>query len=90
MIQLPKADCFIIVYDITKRPTFDSVVKRWIPEIAEFKAKGKPFIIVGNKLDLRQDGDSNHISNDEALKAAGAMGASAFVECSAKTMEGFV
>lgn len=40
----------IIVYDITRRESFEHIEK-WIDEISE-KCKDIPFIIVGNKTDL--------------------------------------
>ncbi len=45
----------IIVYDITRRESFEHIQK-WIDEISE-KCKDIPFIIVGNKTDLDEKRD---------------------------------
>lgn len=57
----------LIVYDITKRGTFDNL-NRWIGELLEHtqnnQLKNIPFLLVGNKADLCQ---SRQVSTDEGI-----------------------
>ena len=52
-----------IVYDITSRKSFDDVDK-WIEEIKEKTSKDIKLIIIGNKIDLKDERD---ITTNEAL-----------------------
>ena len=49
------ADGFIVLYDITKRSTFESVENR-IKSIIQLRRRNNtPFVIVANKLDLEEN-----------------------------------
>ncbi len=60
----------MVVYDVTKRPTFENVVK-WLKEL---KANAEPDIIVmlvGNKIDLCGDNpQAREVSQEEAQQLA--------------------
>ena len=84
-LQYPKADIFVIMYCINDKNSFYNITKTWINELAKYS--DKPFMIVGNKSDLRTDED-DCVSQEEALELAANLGASAYAECSAKTREG--
>ncbi|MHA1340400.1 MAG: Rab family GTPase [Promethearchaeota archaeon] len=71
----------ILVYDITRRESFDHI-KDWKKE-ADQVIPGKPFILVGNKTDLM---DERVVSKSEGQKLAEELGAD-FFETSAKTGE---
>lgn len=49
-----KAQGALVVYDITKEPTFKSV-KKWIEGIREHAAENVVIVIVGNKSDLKSE-----------------------------------
>lgn len=49
---LKNADCIVIVYDIMKQETFDSIDKRFKARIDENAAKNPYIMIIGNKHDL--------------------------------------
>ncbi|XP_056280868.1 ras-related protein Rab-19-like [Pseudoliparis swirei] len=44
----------IIAYDITRRPTFDSV-ENWIKEVETYGASNVVLVLIGNKTDLEQE-----------------------------------
>ena len=58
-------DGIILMYDITKKSSFDRISK-WIENINELK-KNCPFVIVGNKFDLA---GKREVSKEEGLEAA--------------------
>ena len=82
-----KADAFVIVYDITKRPSFQALT-RWLDTIDNAtnpETRGRKVMVIGNKSDLQ---DERAVSCDEGRQYAEKrqMG---FFEISAKTGENF-
>ena len=66
MNSIRPCDGFILMYDITKRDTFE-LISKWIEDIFEIKEKDCPFILIGNKCDLK---NIREVSEEEGLKAA--------------------
>jgi Ras-related C3 botulinum toxin substrate 1 len=90
-LSYPGTDVFIICFSLCSPETFENVKSKWHPEIVQYNPK-TPFILVGTKLDLRDNPDmiqnlkSNGlepISGDLGDKLAKEIGASKFLECSA-------
>lgn len=72
------ANCAFIVYDITRRKTFDEGVDFWYQDCK--KALGDiPFVLIGNKLDLE---DKREVTREEGMKKADQLSAF-FIETSA-------
>ena len=69
----------IIVYDITRRNTFESL-DHWIQDYRKVQGEEKPIVIIGNKIDLE---DSREVSTKEGRDYAKSVGLP-FYECSAK------
>lgn len=60
------ANCAFIVYDITRRQTFDEGVDFWFQDCR--KEMGTiPFVLIGNKLDLE---DQREVSREDGIKKA--------------------
>lgn len=77
----------ILVYDVTRRESFDNLANIWIPELDSFTQGNKvqPVkIVVGNKIDKSAD---RVVSREEGAKFAKDNQA-LFIESSAKTMVG--
>nr|AAG12157.1 GTPase Rho3 [Aspergillus fumigatus] len=53
-LSYPQTDVFLICFSIVSPPSFDNVKAKWYPEI-EHHAPNVPIILVGTKLDLRDD-----------------------------------
>ncbi|XP_070847863.1 ras-related protein Rab-19-like [Chaetodon trifascialis] len=70
----------IIAYDITRRPTFDSVT-HWIKEVELYGASNVMLVLIGNKCDLEQE---RQVQFEEACNLANEMGILAALETSAK------
>ena len=66
LYSIRHCDGVILMYDITKKDSFNSV-SEWIKNIYDIKEKNFPFILVGNKCDLK---DEREISEEEGLEAA--------------------
>ena len=72
----------ILVYDITKKDTFD-LIQGWIDDINENNKENIGKVLLGNKLDLEEERD---VLKDDAQELANKLGCKLF-EASAKTGE---
>jgi len=45
------SSAMVLVFDLSNPKTFDEL-EHWIDEIEEFRVKGQPILLIGNKLDL--------------------------------------
>nr|KJB59750.1 hypothetical protein B456_009G269600 [Gossypium raimondii] len=48
------ADVFILAFSLISKASYENVAKKWIPELKHY-APGVPIVLVGTKLDLRDD-----------------------------------
>lgn len=76
----------ILIYDITRRKTFEEV-ENWVNDIHKNSTREKPVpvILVANKIDLRDSAES--VSTEEGEALAKKLGIP-FLETSAKTGDG--
>jgi small GTP-binding protein len=95
-LSYPDTDVFLVCFSIVSPTSFKNVKSKWIKDLGDFK-KNVPIILVGTKLDLREDEEEiknllkkeqNPISKDEGIKLAEEIGAVVYMECSAKTQKG--
>lgn len=92
-LSYPQTDVFLICFSIVSPPSFDNVKAKWFPEI-EHHAPNVPIILVGTKLDLREDNDTmkglrakrmEPVSYEQALLVSKEIRAHKYLECSALT-----
>eukprot|EP00026_Physarum_polycephalum_P006344 Phypoly_transcript_06386.p1 GENE.Phypoly_transcript_06386~~Phypoly_transcript_06386.p1 ORF type:complete len:559 (+),score=85.81 Phypoly_transcript_06386:102-1778(+) len=92
----PGTDVFIICFSLISPSSFANVTAKWIPEITHH-VPGVPFMICGNKQDLKEDKATlerlaekgmKPIATADGIKMAKANHAKAYVECSALTQRG--
>lgn len=95
-LAYPQTDVFLVCFSLVSPVSFESVKKLWVPEITHHCPK-TPFLLVGTKVDLREDPGTieelakqkmKPISSDSAEKLARMLGAVKYVECSALTQKG--
>ncbi|CAN6486765.1 unnamed protein product [Victoria cruziana] len=48
------ADVFLLAFSLISRPSFENVMKKWVPELRHY-APTVPIVVVGTKQDLRDD-----------------------------------
>ncbi|KAL1876280.1 Rho GTPase protein rac1 [Diaporthe australafricana] len=92
-LSYPQTDVFLICFSIVSPPSYDNVRAKWHPEISHH-APNIPIILVGTKLDLREDPQTveslrqkrmEPVRYDDALKTAMQIKAHKYLECSALT-----
>ncbi|CAM8935392.1 unnamed protein product [Rhodiola kirilowii] len=87
------ADVFILAFSLISKASYENVYKKWIPELRHY-APGVPIVLVGTKLDLRNDKYylEDHpiavpITTEQGEELQKLIGAAAYVECSSKTQQ---
>lgn len=92
-LSYPQTDVFLICFSIVSPASFDNVKAKWYPEI-QHHAPGIPIVLVGTKLDLREDKATadalrsrkmEPVSYEQALAVAKEIRAVKYLECSALT-----
>ncbi|XP_052126668.1 cdc42 homolog isoform X1 [Frankliniella occidentalis] len=91
-----ETDVFLVCFSVVSPSSFLNITAKWVPEITKLCPK-TPFLLVGTKIDLRQDTATTKnldekklkpISFEQGEKLAKELKAVKYVECSALTQEG--
>ncbi|CAI5928060.1 unnamed protein product, partial [Closterium sp. NIES-64] len=87
------ADVFLLAFSLISKASYENVSKKWIPELRHYAAT-VPIVLVGTKLDLRDDSqffkehpDATPISTAQGEELKKVIGAAAYIECSSKTQQ---
>ena len=64
------AEGIILMYDITKRKTFESITE-WVESIKEAKGENFPVVLVGNKCDLKEEREIDKEEGENEAKKNG-------------------
>ncbi|KAK9990795.1 hypothetical protein SO802_025780 [Lithocarpus litseifolius] len=87
------ADVFLLAFSLISKASNENVAKKWIPELRHY-APGVPIILVGTKLDLRDDKQFfiDHpgavpITTAQGEELRKLIGAPIYIECSSKTQQ---
>ncbi|KAH3902463.1 probable GTP-binding protein RHO1 [Saccharomycodes ludwigii] len=92
-LSYPDSDVVLICFSIDLPDSLENVMEKWISEVLHF-CRGVPIILVGCKVDLRDDAQTleslranglQPVTTAEAQEVADKIGAQGYVECSAKT-----
>ena len=95
-LSYPQTDVFLICFSVINPDSFEDVKEKWYPEVSRHCPK-TPIILVGLKLDLRDDKETVEklkkerlapITYEQGMKMAEKIGAFKYVECSAFTQKG--
>lgn len=87
------ADVFLLAFSLISRASYENISKKWIPELRHY-APTVPILLLGTKLDMREDKKylydhpgSTPITTAQGEQLKKAIGAVAYIECSAKTQQ---
>jgi len=95
-LSYPDSNVILICFAIDSPDSLDNVQEKWISEVMHF-CHNLPIILVGCKKDLRYDPKTieelrktsqRPVSPEEGQAVAQKIGATRYLECSAKTNEG--
>jgi len=85
-ISYQDAKVILLCFALDKRQSFLNLSERWIMEV-KYYCKDARIILAGMKSDLRESGNPNHISDEEARQFCIDQKFSEYVPCSAKTKD---
>ena len=71
----------LLVYDATRRATFDTVNTKWLRDFNKYVKKEGTYILIGNKIDLKEQ---RVVSTEDGQSFAKEINASDYIETSAK------
>ncbi|HEC38359.1 hypothetical protein LCGC14_0672990 [marine sediment metagenome] len=74
----------LLIYDLTRYNTFDSISSKWMKDFKKYVRKESVFILIGNKCDLN---DQRVVPTERGKELAKEIRASHFIETSAKLGE---
>ncbi|CAN6874104.1 unnamed protein product [Brassica oleracea var. botrytis] len=87
------ADVFLLAFSLISKASYENIAKKWIPELRHY-APGVPIILVGTKLDLRDDKQFfiDHpgavpITTNQGEELKKLIGSAVYIECSSKTQQ---
>ncbi|KAJ3326609.1 GTP-binding protein Rho1, partial [Gonapodya sp. JEL0774] len=95
-LSYPDSHVILICYAVDSPDSLDNVKEKWISEVLHFCA-GLPFLLIGLKRDLRNDPrvidelrktHQRPVAYEEGEDVARKIGATRYLECSAKSGEG--
>jgi len=95
-LSYPDSHVILICFAVDSPDSLDNVQEKWISEVLHF-CSGLPIILVGCKKDLRYDPktidelrrvNQRPVTEQEGQAVAQKIGATKYLECSAKTNEG--
>ena len=95
-LSYPQTNVFLVCFSVVSPTSFEHVEHKWVPEITHHCPEA-PVILVGNKVDLRDDPDEiaqlkelgqEPITRIQGLELAKRINAIKYMECSAKTQKG--
>ena len=95
-LSYPHTDVFLACFSIISPSSFENVKLKWFPEI-NHHCPNVPFILVGTKIDLREDKETINclaemklepVSCQQGIQLAKEINAVKYLECSALTHTG--
>ncbi|KAI6174090.1 Rac-like GTPase [Aphelenchoides besseyi] len=95
-LSYPQTDVFILCFSINSPISLRNVQSKWLPEIRSY-CPDAPIILVGTKIDLRDELAAQHsaasegksfVTRKDAVKVAKKIKAQKLLECSALTQQG--
>lgn len=95
-LSYPQTDVFLICFSLVNPASFENVRAKWFPEVSHH-CPSTPIILVGTKLDLRDDAKTidklkerklQPITYPQGLAMAKEIGAVKYLECSALNQRG--
>jgi Ras-related C3 botulinum toxin substrate 1 len=95
-LSYPQTDVFLLCFSIISPSSFENVSAKWYPEVSHH-CPNTPIILVGTKLDLRDDRETIErlrekglapITYEQGMAKAKEVNAVKYLECSALTQKG--
>ncbi|KAL9979227.1 hypothetical protein ACROYT_G016858 [Oculina patagonica] len=95
-VSYPDTDVILMCFSIDSPDSLENIPEVWFPEVSHF-CPNVPIILVGNKEDLRDDQETKEklsklgkapVTSEEGRAMCERINGYAYMECSAKTLDG--
>ena len=83
-MKYPQTDIFVLCFSISEQQSLANAKGKWMAKIREHYPE-TPVILVGTKLDMREETPEKCINYETGRMVAEEIGAKCYVECCAKT-----
>ena len=80
------ANVILLVFDLSSKATFSNLSEKWMKEVAHY-CKDAKILLIGINLDLRQAGNPNHVTDQEAEQFVKENKCTTYIPCSSRTCE---
>ena len=80
-------DVIVICYSAVDRDSFENVKSYWVPEVRKVNKK-RPVVLVATQSDIRDENNSDHVSDTEGQNLMKLINADYYNKCSAATNDG--
>ncbi|EFA82698.1 Rho GTPase [Heterostelium album PN500] len=96
-LSYPQTDIFLLCFSVISPSSFQNISSRWAPEVQHYNGQNAPTILVGTKIDMREDRETlerlrdknlQPIKYEQGLQKMKEINAAKYVECSALTQKG--
>ncbi|CAK9435838.1 uncharacterized protein LODBEIA_P04990 [Lodderomyces beijingensis] len=96
-LSYPQTEIFLVCFSVISPDSFQDVKMKWVPEILHHSPKDILMLLIGTKIDLRDDANvldelaykgQKSITYEQGCKLAKEIGAVDYMECSAATQVG--
>ena len=81
------ANVILLLFSLSSKSSFSNLDDYWIRE-AKFYCRDAKLLLIGTNLDLRETGNPNHVTDQEAEQFVKEHECAAYIPCSPKTGEG--
>uniref|UniRef100_A0A673FPY5 Ras homolog family member B n=1 Tax=Sinocyclocheilus rhinocerous TaxID=307959 RepID=A0A673FPY5_9TELE len=97
-LSYPDTDVILMCFAVDSPDSLENIPEKWVPEVKQF-CPNVPIILVANKKDLRSDDNvrselsrmkQEPVRTEDRRAMAARIGAHDYMECSAKTKEGYL
>ena len=75
------SDVVLLCFSVNNKTSYDNISSKWQPEIKHYVESAKT-ILVGLKVDLREDGNKEHITKAEGEELSAKLGCVKYIEAS--------
>ncbi|XP_052105491.1 cdc42 homolog [Mytilus californianus] len=84
---ITESDVIVVCYSAVDKESFENVKSFWIPLVRKLSKK-KPIVLVATHSDMRDENNTDHVSDSEGQNFMKSINADYYNKCSAATNEG--
>ncbi|XP_063427297.1 cdc42 homolog [Mytilus trossulus] len=84
---ITEADVIVVCYSAVDKESFENVKSFWVPMVRKLHKK-KPIVLVATQSEMRDENNTDHVSDAEGQNFMKSINADYYNKCSAATNEG--